>query len=599
MNLFEHNLTSLRKNPQHQITSINQDDLNIRYVGTDNGEDFFLGANSEIYLIKDEIDFANLPNPKKRELIIVMGLYCANELKAVIENSNDNSIIIVVEPNYDMFIHSLSLKDLTFLNQKNVFLFAKPISELFAFLEKLFLSPVFFLARNIRYYGTYFYRHYNVGEFTEVVKVVGGAVKYNFYNFGNSIEDSLIGLKHNMENLKYYTKSKDVSKLKNAFSNVPAIIVSAGPSLDKNIQYLKEAQGKALIIAVDTIVAKLLKNGITPDFMCSIERVEEVYSYFYKDRLIPESVTLVGPLLLYPDIFAEYKGNMVIPLRREVGEYKWLGKILGFDDNSFISMGASCAHLAFGLANHVGAYPIVLVGQDLAYGDSLEKSHSSDTVYDENTFNNQVKVNVSEVPGYFGGTVKTNQFWTSFRKWFEHQIAEQHLFVINATEGGAKIENTVQMSLEEVIRNYCEKSVDASKIIENADMYQLNPNVVKDALLGEIEQLQIIISEAESLKEGLESLRIFSSMDDNRLYSSLETLQKTDILFMKIFNNFLLRHNLQPEIINSAWKLFEIEEELTYENIKKNKDIQIDFLTIAIFVAKKIKEYLLIPVNAL
>lgn len=599
MNLLEQNTMILRQNPMHSIPDIENYNLTTQYVGTDKGEDFFLGPNSEIYIIKNEIEYENLPNPNKRELIIVMGLYSVEEVKAVLEKANENSIIIVIEPNHDMFIYTLRSKDVSFLNRKNVILFSKPINELSGYLERLFKSAVYFLAGNLRYYGTFFYRQYDIATFREVVKSISAAVKFNFYSFGNSIEDSLIGLHQNMQNVKCLKNSRDVSKLKNAFANVPAIIVSAGPSLDKNIQHLKEAQGKAVIIAADTIVGKLLKNGITPNFMCSIERVEEVYTYFYQDKELPQEITLVGPLLLNPNIFTEYKGNVIIPLRKNVGEYIWLNTLLGFDEDSFISMGSSCAHLAFGLANHLGANPIVLIGQDLAYGDSLEKSHTSDTVYDKKSFNSLVNVDILEAPGYFGGKVKTNQIWTSFRKWFEHEIAEKQLFVINATEGGSKIEHTVQMPLEQVIKQYCDKLIDIKQVVESTECYQVDTKSVVEALQREVEQLDIIISQACELKEGLESLRLYPSMDNKKLLTGLEILQKTDGLFMSLFNNFLLRHNMQPEIINSVWKLYDIEEVLTYENIKKNKEIQLDFLKIVIFVAEKIKEYLLLPVETL
>ena len=49
------------------------------------------------------------------------------------------------------------------------------------------------------------------------------------------------------------------------------ILVSAGPSLNKNIMELKKAKNKAFIVATDTAVKPLLKAGIEPDLMVMVD----------------------------------------------------------------------------------------------------------------------------------------------------------------------------------------------------------------------------------------------------------------------------------------------------------------------------------------
>lgn len=179
-----------------------------------------------------------------------------------------------------------------------------------------------------------------------------------------------------MKNLKHLPRSKDVSLLKNAMLNVPAIVVSAGPSLNKNIKQLQGLKNKAVIIAVDTIAQRLCNEGVVPDFICSIERGIETYTYFYEGKTYPVESTLVGPLVLYPEVFEEFSGEVVIPMRGNVGEFIWLKEIMGLKDDYSISIGLSCAHVAFGVAEHIGASPIILIGQDLAYGSSEKETHA-------------------------------------------------------------------------------------------------------------------------------------------------------------------------------------------------------------------------------
>ena len=53
--------------------------------------------------------------------------------------------------------------------------------------------------------------------------------------------------------------------------NIPAIIVAAGPSLNKNILELKRLKGRAFIIAVDTAIKPLLNAGIIPDMYAVVD----------------------------------------------------------------------------------------------------------------------------------------------------------------------------------------------------------------------------------------------------------------------------------------------------------------------------------------
>ncbi len=593
MNLFEQNMKIIKKNSNHKLPSHLPEQPLLRYVGTDKEEDFFVNQNNDIFILKDEIDEERLPNSLKKELIIVVGINAVNEIKQIIRKANNNSIIVIVEPNHDFLSFVLENKDLSFLDLNNVVLLAEQMSCLPSRIEELLSTTAVFLAANIRFYGTYYYRQYDLKNYTEIVKIISSGVKFKLFNIGNSIEDSLKGLQQNLNNLRYLFKSKDVSKLKNSFQGVPAIVVSAGPSLDKNIHYLKNAQGKAIIIAVDTIVQKLLDKGIIPDFMCSIERTEEVYKYFYKDKEIPVEISLVSPPVLVSEIFKEYKGEIIIPLRYNVGEYKWLNQLLQLNEESFISMGISSAHLAFGFANHLGASPIILIGQDLAYGNSIYESHSSGTIYDEIKFDSLTKVPVFETLGYNGEMVKTNQVWNDFRKWFELEIAERKIKVINSTEGGSRIENTIQLPLIEAISQYCKNNIcSIIGFIKGCNTYKLDVYEICNKLKSESETIKEILTVAKDTKNRLHSMKIYPSLDNRKLLKYIDELKEADKLFWLIFDNSILRHNMQPEILNTIWKLNSIEEVLNYENVKENHKIQSEFVEVVIFVCNKIIEFL-------
>jgi hypothetical protein len=596
MTLFDRNVQILTLNPSHWIGSLDEHLLTHQFVEKDeDGTDYFLTVDQKVIAIKDEFDPEQKPNSLKRELVFAIGVHSINELTQLYQNMSKESVLIIVEPNISFFYHSLHYKDMSLFKFSNVLLFTDDLMNFKVFLERVFSTSLIYLAKNIRFYLTNYYRKYDIEKCREIINQIRETIKYKAMAYGNSVEDSLTGLKHNLQNMKQLLRSKDVSKLKNVFQGKPAVIVAAGPSLNKNINQLKQIKNRAVVIAVDTIADRLIKEGIIPDFVCSIEREKETYTYFYEGKYFPKETTLVGPLLLYPKIFEEFPGDIAIPMRHNVGEYIWLRDILGLSSDSEFSMGLSCAHVAFGFAVHIGASPIILVGQDLAFGSSKEQSHAGGTIYDDKNFVQQVFSNIEtvEVEGYYGQKVLSTRTWVNFKKWFENEIIQKDLFVINATEGGARIENTIQKPLAEAIEEYCQTEIGSAKdLLNTVPNYPIEKEQVYNVLLKERDMLKELHQLFKKQLEKVQKIKIYDSFNEKDLLAVLKRLQKTDSLFGKIQQHWLLRHNLQPVIVTTLWKLYDIEQVLSVETMRRNKEIQIEFLTVSVFVMDKIVELL-------
>ncbi|WP_339804537.1 6-hydroxymethylpterin diphosphokinase MptE-like protein [Paenibacillus sp. FSL R5-0744] len=589
--LLNRNLEVLSRNTSHWICEQKEVDFGHNLISEDEDGNEFVFYNNQTLLVKKEIEKSSLPNPLKRELIFVMGVNSVEEIEKLIQTMSKESYLIIIEPNPAFFSYALNKRDLCFFEKLNVILFADELSNLSIFLDKLLSTTLIYYLKNMKFYFTYFYRNYAVDICTYLVRTVKETAKYKAMLFGNSIEDSLTGFRHNMKNLPHLVHSKDVSRLKNLFIDIPAIVVAAGPSLNKNIEQLKGLTTKAVIIAVDTIAQRLCEEGIIPDFICSIERDVETYTYFYENKNYPSQTTLVAPLLLYPKIFEEFKGDVIIPMRENVGEYIWLQQTFGLKGDNSISIGLSCAHVAFGFAEHIGASPIVLLGQDLAFGDSEEESHADGTIYDNKKFTNEVfsAIEKNYTEGYYGGIVPTTDIWINFRKWFEIEISRENKVVINATEGGAKIDNTLQMSLVEVAQQFCSQEiVPVKEVMESVTEFPLNKVQMK-LMLKEQKDLFIRLKlEFEEQLKIIKGLNIYNGSTEKQLLKVVNKLSKTDALFGKITENWLLRHNLQPIMMSSLWNLYAIEQTLSSSNLIANRDIQLDFLTVSVFVLGEI-----------
>lgn len=576
MTLLDENIKILGRNTRHQIAPISAEDLIYDYLGEVKEGQIFIDKSEKAYLVKAEIDRENLPNVTKPELFFVLGIQSISELKSILKSANRRSFFVIVEPELSFFLHTLQTQDLGFLDKENIMIAAQPLHTFSTTLEQLFSREQLLLSGNIRFYGTYFYRQYDLQSFKILISMVTASLSHKMFGIGDSMQDSLIGLAHNLQNIPFLERSKDVRCLKKAFEGKPAIVVSAGPSLDKNIHHLRKAKGKAIILAVDTIVDKLLAQDIKPDFIFSVERIDDVYECFYKNKVFPKDITLVAPPVLKPEIFAEFRGQIIIPMRDKVPEYRWLDTILEFGNDAFLSMGSSVAHLAFGFADHLGASPIILVGQDLAYADHNGRTHSLGTVYGNHVVDLNRNPGV-EIEGYNNDNVLTQKLWITFKHWFEIEILNKKLFVINATEGGARIKNTTQMPLSDAIEQYCVNTINIAAVLDSCPVNRLDKDKIKGNLAKAVNEIHAIVRYSEHLKEVLDNLKIRSDMTQYQLEEALGKMRQTDQLLSAIYANKLLFHNLQPTLVNTFQNLYRIPEILSYDTVEANRSIQYQF----------------------
>lgn len=249
-----------------------------------------------------------------------------------------------------------------------------------------------------------------------------------------------------IKNLRFVKKSNFISELAGRIpEDIPAIVVSAGPSLDKNIDLLLKAEGRALILATDTAVRILETKGLPYDCVVTVDPAKPI-SYL-----------------------SDYPGCKNAPLfcmgesADEILKFHTGRKIWGagsvYIDNLYNSLGlkfpvsvsGGCvANTATEIASHLNIKNIILIGQDLAY--TGEHTHAGG--YDNHILNEEVFIEMVE--GVDGGQVKTRGDWTTYREWFEDFIkVHKEINLIDATEGGALIHGSKVMTFEAAIKEYC------------------------------------------------------------------------------------------------------------------------------------------------
>ena len=260
-----------------------------------------------------------------------------------------------------------------------------------------------------------------------------------------------------LKNLRFIKESNYISELKGKIDkDVPVIIVSAGPSLDKNINILRKAEGKAFILTVDTAVKYLLANDIKFDAIVTVDGRKSL-KHFNDDRCSRY------PLFTVPDAKSDVleKNHSRKIWINGTGYLQVLYEKYNMKFPKYIS-GGSVATAAFWIAEILEVEKIILVGQDLSYDG--EMTHAG-----------KIKQNVGwkdsqeiYVEGINGDKVKTRADWLNFIKWFENAVerVKGKTDVIDATEGGAKIAGTLIMPLRDAIERYCNKEFKFSKILK-------------------------------------------------------------------------------------------------------------------------------------
>ena len=290
-----------------------------------------------------------------------------------------------------------------------------------------------------------------------------------------------------LANIPTIIRSPGVKRLFNRFMNLPAIIVGAGPSLDKNVHLLKEVKDRAVIIALDRTLGLLLPLGITPHLVPSLDYSKINYDEKYAPHQLEEKLFMVSTQTVHHKITKSFWGPVF-----SINQGGKLSTILShyWGDKGTIMPGLHVGHLAFCLARAIGCDPIIFTGMDLAFtGDNL---HAKDVLSSiERTPAEQLTCE-----DIFGSRIMTDSAFKTFVVELEQEIKKTDALCIDATEGGARKEGTVIMQLKDAIDRYCADDHPEIRTILEEESVQREPVKYNEL----IEDLQNGLSTSKKMK---------------------------------------------------------------------------------------------------
>ncbi|EGN1043853.1 motility associated factor glycosyltransferase family protein [Campylobacter jejuni] len=328
-------------------------------------------------------------------------------------------------------------------------------------------------------------------------------IKIVIRNLGSNSDLSFECYSHLLQNIPSMLESipfqRILSERKNKFDN--AIVVSAGPSLAKQLPLLKAYQDKAVIFCADGALSMLEKEGIVPDYVTNLDFTDLAMKFFQNK----ENKTSLNALscATHPNL-VHFLDNKSVILREDP-----LYQRFNLNDFGYIGTGTHVSHFSYTLALALGFKNIIMIGQDLAF-DEEGNSHSKGFDFGEK-FSGEENIDKLKVPAYGGkGEVLTHITWNDYRIKLEYLFAcnEQKAKFYNATEGGARINFTEELSFKECCEKLLTKEKPKFELPKSLTKNRSDKLLVKfkEKIQKDQENAKRFLDDALALKQILENI---------------------------------------------------------------------------------------------
>ncbi|HFG0625218.1 TPA: motility associated factor glycosyltransferase family protein [Campylobacter coli] len=450
-------------------------------LGKDNLDINLKDTSDNTFLYENVIDeFNSMLNTYNDKYLLYPVLYFygfGNGIlfKALLQNKNHQHIVVFEK---DIEIIWIMFHILDFSNElQNSRLMVLQTSSLdIEFFSNFCSSKPFFQFSRI--YFLELMSHY-YERFHEDILGLNKKLAENFKNsivfHGNDPLDALQGIEqfvYNLPQMITHPSYKELLSKRKGISDT-AIIVSTGPSLTKQLPLLKKYASKATIFCADSSYPILAKHGIKPDYVCMLERTEITAEFFNHDfGEFDNGICFIIKSIVHPNAInylTKKTDNFTI-----VSTYASFIQYLKLDYFGYFNMGFSVAHMACYLSLHLNHKNIIFIGQDLAYAEN-GNSHPDD-------YQNSASYESRRYPHLYtlayGGKekIKTHHVWLMFKRNLEQDVQKIQKYldtkIYNCTEGGARIEGTIEKPFLWACENLLDK--DLNKPFEKLEPLSLN-----------------------------------------------------------------------------------------------------------------------------
>ena len=382
-----------------------------------------------------------------------------------------------------------------------------------------------------------------------------------------------------LRNLPHMFGAPDISELAGKFEDIPFILIGAGPSLDESIDFLKDMQDKAIIVASNSPYRKLINNGIRPHLVVTADPMEPTLAGFQNVKL--DHVPLACPFSAYPEIVERFSGRIVSwctfnPIVKALREQR------NQPEGTPIMEQGTVSGCVLDISRVLGCKKVMFIGQDMCVRDD-GRYYTDDSFYADAGNHYASTDKGQRLPGNTQEKVLVEPRLFVYLKTFEQFISKKHESVEyrNLARTGARIEGAPYITYEEatewvgegtnskefdsflgnLLQNQ-EKNTDLKSLFDPIKKYA--NDILKASLEGavEIEMLpekfkDVNYSDNKKLKN-----QLLRGADVNQLVDSNQTLW-----------HVLLEGRTKRELVIYQRLLREIVfKNKTWESVQKNKE---------------------------
>jgi Tfp pilus assembly protein PilF len=568
-NYFQKNMGLLKKNHPELLKTISRDkpsDTTQLAFGRNQKPNLKVKTDENEYIwIHDPIDpgiesetFLSMVKEDSTGVVLMLGMGLGYSVLELLKKRKKIQHLIVFELNIDFFVQALQHMNLAeLLTDRRVMICLGEQADLPFFMapanRALMLEDIHTLNLQSCFRANSAYEQLSsqVFDYINAFNTEGATKTAHGRTFFENRLKHLTSMHHD----------KKLEDLADQFKGIPALIIAAGPSLDKNIDQIKNAAGKAILISVDTALPSLLKQGITPNFLTSIDYQELTYEKIAGSASNPavREISLICTSWVTDAVAKRFPAKNIFWAFNDNPLENWINISLG--GKLAIPGAGTVAHLNFIAAQIMGCDPVIFVGQDLAFSNS--KGHSSNVVLsnDENAKKMLDKgQDIMWVAGIVESKVPTNRQMFGYKHMFEKLIKASKGTIINSTEGGVLIEGVENMPLEKAIDRFCKDRLNFD--IKYAVNGETDPAKAMESVVEQIKKLEKIIQKAEKLSAPIK--KDLAGLKKNpRRFSSFSDLPEK---LKKKISDLDTCHKKADG--NTLWPLF---DEMTMEGLRQNE----------------------------
>ena len=352
---------------------------------------------------------------------------------------------------------------------------------------------------------------------------------------------------------------------KEAFRDKPAIIVAAGPSLNEELENLRQIkeEGRAYLFSVGSAINTLIANDIVPDAICSYdpqahnERVIKII----REQNIPEVPLIFGSSVGYETL--EHYPNQMYHM---ITSQDTIVSSLVSEGYSTVNDAPSIAVVTYQLLYELGCSPIILVGQNLGYRDGHRYAKGIDYGNGTEITENQKK-SMLYTKDVEGNLLATNEGFNSMREQLELYIAQGKRQTFNTTVQGAHIEGTTYKRLSQLL----ESELSIKGIIEDWSCYE--PSYDRKQIYQSLKQLALERKEnVKNIKNAFRRLeRLYDQLKLRKFQTMENSYGKFDEAISTLQDNKFYIHYVEPMIRVQFESLRQTIEDVRYETNQMRK----------------------------